>query len=100
MGIVEGQVNIDDVLNTDIGQPIRMRAPGMVQPFAVPFVGKEAFPVLGYLDEAKKIELAYLKLVLDWSQMPYKVHQLQQISRTMSGAQGRVELIADTLQMV
>jgi hypothetical protein len=54
MGVVEGQVNIDDVLNTDIGQPIRMRAPGMVQPFAVPFVGKEAFPVLGYLDEAKE----------------------------------------------
>ena len=41
MGIVEGQVNIDDVLNTDIGQPIRMRAPGMVQPFAVPFVVKK-----------------------------------------------------------
>ena len=54
MGVVEGQVNIDDVLNTDIGQPIRMRAPGMVQPFAVPFVGKEAFPVLGYLDDAKE----------------------------------------------
>ena len=41
MGVVEGQVNIDDVLNTDIGQPIRMRAPGMVQPFSVPFVGKD-----------------------------------------------------------
>ena len=54
MGIVEGQVNIDDVLNTDIGQPIRMRAPGMVQPFTVPFVGQQAFPVLNYLDDAKE----------------------------------------------
>ena len=54
MAVVEGQVNIDDVLNTDIGQPIRVRAPGMVQPFSVPFVGKEAFPVLGYLDESKE----------------------------------------------
>ena len=41
MGIVEGQVNVDDVLNTDIGQPIRMRAPGMVQPFAVPLLVKK-----------------------------------------------------------
>ena len=37
MGIVEGQVNIDDVLNTDIGQPIRMRAPGMGATFCSAF---------------------------------------------------------------
>lgn len=61
MGIVEGQVNVDDVLNTDIGQPIRMRAPGMVQQLTTPFVGREAFPVLGYLDEAKETEQEFPK---------------------------------------
>ena len=54
MGVVEGQVNIDDVLNNDIGQPIRMRQAGAVQPFSVPFAGKEAFPFLQYLDEQKE----------------------------------------------
>jgi len=42
--VVEGQVNIDDVLNNETGAIIRMRAPGMVQPFSSPFVGQAAFP--------------------------------------------------------
>ena len=53
MGVVEGQVNIDDVLNTDIGQPIRMRT-GMVQPFQFLLLVKKPSSS-GYLDEAKDI---------------------------------------------
>jgi hypothetical protein len=93
MGIVEGQVNIDDVLNTDIGQPIRMRAPGMVQPFAVPFVGKEAFPVLGYLDEAKENRTGVSKASAGLNADALQSSTSSAVSATMSGAQGRVELI-------
>jgi hypothetical protein len=50
-GYVNGMVNVQDILNTAIGAPIRMDAPGMIQPIITPFVGKEAFPVLEYLDE-------------------------------------------------
>ena len=93
MGIVEGQVNIDDVLNTDIGQPIRMRAPGMVQPFSVPFVGKEAFPVLGYLDEAKENRTGVSKASAGLNAEALQSTTSAAVSATMSGAQGRVELI-------
>ena len=93
MGVVEGQVNIDDVLNTDIGQPIRMRAPGMVQPFAVPFVGKEAFPVLGYLDEAKENRTGVSKASAGLNADALQSSTSSAVSATMSGAQGRVELI-------
>ncbi len=93
MGIVEGQVNIDDVLNTDIGQPIRMRAPGMVQPFAVPFVGKEAFPVLGYLDEQKENRTGVSKASAGLNADALQSTTKAAVSATMSGAQGRVELI-------
>ena len=93
MGIVEGQVNIDDVLNTDIGQPIRMRAPGMVQPFAVPFVGKEAFPVLGYLDEAKENRTGVSKASAGLNADALQSSTKAAVSATMSGAQGRIELI-------
>jgi hypothetical protein len=93
MGIVEGQVNIDDVLNTDIGQPIRMRAPGMVQPFSVPFVGQAAFPVLSYLDDAKEnrtgVSRASAGLNADALQSSTKAA----VTATMSAAQGRIELI-------
>lgn len=93
MGVVEGQVNIDDVLNTDIGQPIRMRAPGMVQPFAVPFVGKEAFPVLSYLDEAKENRTGVSKASAGLNADALQSSTASAVSATMSGAQGRVELI-------
>ena len=93
MGIVEGQVNIDDVLNTDIGQPIRMRAPGMVQPFSVPFVGKEAFPVLSYLDEAKENRTGVSKASAGLNAEALQSTTSAAVSATMSGAQGRVELI-------
>jgi hypothetical protein len=93
MGIVEGQVNIDDVLNTDIGQPIRMRAPGMVQPFSVPFVGKEAFPVLSYLDEAKENRTGVSKASAGLNAEALQSTTSAAVTATMSGAQGRVELI-------
>ena len=93
MGVVEGQVNIDDVLNTDIGQPIRMRAPGMVQPFAVPFVGKEAFPVLSYLDEAKENRTGVSKASAGLNADALQSSSASAVAATMSGAQGRVELI-------
>ena len=93
MGIVEGQVNIDDVLNTDIGQPIRMRAPGMVQPFTVPFVGKEAFPVLGYLDESKENRTGVSKASAGLNADALQSSTKSAVSATISAAQGRIELI-------
>ena len=93
MAVVEGQVNIDDVLNTDIGQPIRVRAPGMVQPFSVPFVGKEAFPVLGYLDETKENRTGVSKASAGLNADALQSSTKAAVAATMSGAQGRIELI-------
>ena len=93
MAVVEGQVNIDDVLNTDIGQPIRVRAPGMVQPFSVPFVGKEAFPVLGYLDESKENRTGVSKASAGLNADALQSSTKAAVAATMSGAQGRIELI-------
>jgi hypothetical protein len=53
-GVVEGMVDIDDVLNPEVGSIIRMRQPGMVQQLDVPFLGKEAFPMVAYLDDMKE----------------------------------------------
>jgi hypothetical protein len=53
-GVVEGMVNIDDVLNPEVGSVIRMRQPNMVQQLDVPFLGKDAFPMIQYLDSMKE----------------------------------------------
>ena len=93
MGIVEGQVNIDDVLNNDIGQPIRMRQPGAVQPFSVPFSGKEAFPFLQYLDEQKENRTGVSKASAGLNADALQSSTKTAVAATMSAAQGRIELI-------
>ncbi len=47
---VEGQVNFDDLLNTEQGRVIRVKQPGMLRYIQQPFVGREVFPIMQYLD--------------------------------------------------
>jgi hypothetical protein len=48
--IVEGKVNIDDVLSNDRDQVIRAKEQGAVQALNQPFTGMNVIPVLSYLD--------------------------------------------------
>ena len=54
MAVTEGMVNIDDAMSTEVGSLIRQRQAGAVQMLSMPFVGREAFPVLQYMDELKE----------------------------------------------
>lgn len=94
MGVVEGQVNMDDVLNNETGAPIRMRAPGMVQPFSQPFVGQAAFPVLQYLDDVKETRTGVTKASMGLNADALQSSTKAAVAATISGAQGRIELIA------
>ncbi len=94
MGVVEGQVNMDDVLNNETGAPIRMRSPGMVQPFSQPFVGQAAFPVLTYLDDVKETRTGVTKASMGLNADALQSSTKAAVAATISGAQGRIELIA------
>jgi hypothetical protein len=50
IGIVDGAVNIDDVLNNEIGAIVRMRQAGAVQDLAVPFTAGQTLGALQYMD--------------------------------------------------
>ena len=97
MAIVDGQVNIDDVLNTDVGQPIRMRQVGAVQPLTIPFVGGQSLPMLEYFSQ-----LAENRTGVSASAGGLRQDQLQSttaaaVNNTISNAQGRIETIARNL---
>jgi len=51
IGIVDGAVNIDDVLNNEIGAIVRMRQAGAVQDLAVPFTAGQTLTALTYVDQ-------------------------------------------------
>lgn len=92
--VVEGQVNMDDVMNNETGAIIRVRAPGMVQPLAEPFVGQAAMPLIAYMDDIRAqrtgISAASQGLNPDVLQSTTKAA----VTATVQGAQERIELIA------
>ena len=51
IGIVDGAVNIDDVMNNEIGAIVRMRQAGSVQPLDIPFTAGQTLSALTYMDQ-------------------------------------------------
>jgi len=94
MAVVEGQANLEDVLNSEVGGIIRMRAPNMVQSFSQPFVGQQAFPMMQYMDDVKQsrtgINRAASGLDADALQSTTKTA----VAATVTAARQHIELIA------
>ena len=95
--VVEGQVNIDDVLNNETGAIIRMRAPGMVQPFTTPFVGQAAFPMLDYMDSMKEDRTGMSKAAMGLDADALQSSTKAAVAATIGASQGRLELQARIL---
>lgn len=92
--IVEGQVNVDDVLNNEVGGVVRQRAPGMVQTLDTPFVGQEALPVLDYIDQVREMRTGVSRQQLGLNADDLQSTDKLAVQQAISGAQGKIELIA------
>lgn len=94
VAFVEGQANIDDLLNTEVGGIIRMRAPGAVTPFNVPFVGKEAYSMLEYMDLVRENRTGISRASdgLDPSALQSSTNLA--VAQTISASKQRTEMIA------
>ena len=90
---VEGQVNMQDLLNNEVGGIVRMRAPGMVQSLDMPFVGQAAFPMLAYLDEIREQRTGMSKASLGLDADALQSTTKAAVSATVSAAQQHIELI-------
>jgi hypothetical protein len=97
MAAVEGQVNIDDLLNNEVGSIIRMRQMGMVQQLDTPFVGQQAFPMLDYIDSVREMRTGVSKASMGLDPSIMQSTTKDAVTNTISQSQGRVELIARVL---
>jgi len=95
--VVEGQVNMDDVLNNETGAIVRMRAPGMVQPLTTPFVGREAFSMLDYMDQVKEDRTGMSKAAMGLNADALQSSTKAAVAATVSASQMRLELITRIL---
>lgn len=96
-GVIEGQANLDDVLNNEIGAVVRMRSAGAVIPLAVPFVAGQTMAALQYLDAAVEektgVSRASMGLTPDALQSTTKAA----VQATVQAAAGQVEVMARNL---
>jgi hypothetical protein len=95
--VLDDMVNIDDVLNNEIGAIMRSRQIGSVQPMVVPFVAGSTLPALQYLDQ-----LTETKTGVSRASLGLDPDTLQNTSATAAklaqqGGQGQIEVIARNL---
>ena len=94
MAVVEGQANLEDVLNSEVGGIIRMRAPNMVQSFSQPFVGQQAFPMMAYMDEVKQARTGINKAAAGLDADALQSTTKTAVAATVTAARQHLELIA------
>jgi hypothetical protein len=94
MGVVEGQVNLDDVLNPDTSNIVRQRAPGMIQPITIPFVGKEAMPVLDFLTNVRENRTGMSDASQGLSPKDLQSADADAVQNTLQKGAARIEMIA------
>ena len=95
--IVEGQVNVEDILNNETGAIIRMRAPGMVQPLTTPFVGQAAFPMMEYMDQIREDRTGMSKAAMGLNADALQSSTKAAVNATINASQSRLELTARIL---
>jgi len=93
--IVEGQVNIDDLLTNRPGGVVRTRSPNALQPIQTPALQQYSFEMLDYWDKLKSGRTGVNPATQGLPADILKSHVTQgAVQGALSNAQGRVELIA------
>lgn len=91
--IVDGYVNMADALNTEIGGIVRSRAPGMMREIKHDFVGREALPVLGYIDEIRENRTGISKAAAGLDADALQSSTKAAVAATISSAQQHIEML-------
>lgn len=91
---VEGQVNFDDLLNTEQGRIIRVKNPGMLRYMSQPFIGREVFPVMQYLDTLAEARTGMNEAAQGLNADALQSTSTAAIDNAASSAMSRIEFIA------
>ena len=94
---VEGQVNLDDLLDGTAGSIIRTRTPGAVQPLSTGGVGGEIQPLMRYLDEIKESRTGMSKASAGLDANALQSSTASAVAATVKGAGQKLESYARTI---
>jgi hypothetical protein len=97
--VMESQVNMDDMMNTEMGAMIRITGnnPGAIQELVKPFNGQAVMPVLAYLDQIKSKRTGLTDAAQGMSPELLQSSTKDAVSATITGSQERIEMYARVL---
>ena len=94
MGVVEGQVNLDDMLTVTAGGVVRIKNPNAIVPLSVPPTAAQSFPMLQYLDQvqSKRTGVNDVQQGLDPNILQNTTATA--VAAMQSAAAGKIEMVA------
>jgi len=97
MEAVKGQVNMDDLLNNEIGGVVRVNAPGMLRDIAVPFVAGQTLPALQYVDQMVEVKTGVTRASMGLDPDAMQSTTRAAVQATVGAAAGQVEVMVSNL---
>lgn len=92
---VEGMVNLEDLMNPEVGGVVRVSQPGQIRDRITPFVGKEALSILAFLDDMRDSRTGQHNMALSADALQSTTASA--VSAQVEAAVKRKKLIARTL---
>ena len=97
MVAVEGQVNIDDLIDNVAGGVIRARTPNAVMPLSTPTVGGQILPLMEQIDRLKEERTGMSKASMGLDADSLQSTSAVGINATIKSAQSKIEMYARTI---
>lgn len=95
--VVEEAVNLEDVINPQIGAVVRTKAPGMIEELVTPFVAGQTLPVLQYLESVAESRSGVTKLSQGLSADVLQSTAKEAAGAMVQGSDARIEMMARNL---
>jgi len=95
--IVDGAVNIDDLLNNEIGGVIRVKQAGAVQPQSIPFVAGQTLGALQYFDQQVEDKTGVTKASTGLSPDSLQSTTATAVNATVQAQAAQIEVMARNL---
>lgn len=90
---VKGQVELDDLLNAEIGGVVRVNAPGMLRDLSVPFVAGQTLPALQYIDQMVETKTGVTRASMGLDPDALQSTTRAAVTATVSAAAAQVEVM-------
>jgi hypothetical protein len=95
--VVKGQVNLDDLMNNEIGGIVRVEAPGMMRDIAVPFMAGQTLPALQYVDQMVEMKTGVTRASMGLDPDALQSTTRAAVTATVSAGAGQVEVMVSNL---